>query len=388
MKRTVMRVLGLVLTVGGAIAFGVSVYMLVKHVPGGYACTGDGCPVEAPAGVAHTLKVWEPLVPVGIVGFVAGIFLLVFSGQLAQLDRGEISAVDYGAIVNQPGGKSFGTVYMFVALFELGLGGFFLFLAAANRTVRGGFILTGGLLAVVGVIFLWAWLRIRGRRAEAQVLEASGQPGTATVTKVTQTGMYVNGQPVLGIDLQVNAPGRPAYAAHVREIVPLIGLANVQAGETYPVKVDANDPRKILVEWQGGGAAQTDPFALLQQAGQSGGWNVAGAGTPVVQGPTTLTFQGPGQATPSVMAQPGRPIAGGVTGQATVLGVQSPGVNIGGTQLFVLELQVAPSDGRPAYQVMHPVLVPAAQVPKVVQGATVPVTIDPQNPSNVVPDFS
>src|SRR6266516_4872001 len=139
MKRSVFRTLGIVLTAGGAVLFFVAIYMLVKKVPGGYACTGDGCPVQAPPAVAHTLKVWEPLVPVGIVAFVGGIFLLVFSGQVAKLERGEITAVDYGAIVNQPGGRSFSTMYLLVGLFELVLGGFFLFLAAANRTVRGSF---------------------------------------------------------------------------------------------------------------------------------------------------------------------------------------------------------------------------------------------------------
>src|SRR5436309_1236424 len=99
MKRTIVRVIGVVLTVGGAVVFGISIYQLVKRVPGGYACTGAGCPVQAPPDVAHTLRTWEPLVPVGIVAFVIGVLTLAFSGQIAKRERGEIEAVDFGAII-------------------------------------------------------------------------------------------------------------------------------------------------------------------------------------------------------------------------------------------------------------------------------------------------
>ena len=404
MKRTVLRVFGLLLALAGLAALGIGLYGVLHNLP---------TAAETAADSTSKISKNVPLIGGGIAGLVVGIIIFSFSSRL-MASGGRTAAVDYGAIVNQPGGRSYGNMYLYVGILELVLGAVFLVVGLSNS--QGGLLATGAILALTGVIFLGLYIRIRRRRAEAQQLEQTGLAATATVTGITQTGMYINEQPVLGIDLQVTAPGKAPYSVHVREMVPFIMLARVQAGQTYPAKVDPNDPEKILVEWQQGGMAGagapfggmpgafagmpgafgttmpagTDPFAFgtAQPAPQASGWNIGGVAPMVVQQPPSVTYQWPGQPSPMPVNPMGTQIPGGVPGQATILSSTTAGMDLGGQQLYVLQLQITPSDGRPTYQVTHPVMLPIAQASRVQQGATIPVTIDPSNQNNVVPNLS
>src|SRR6266540_161849 len=401
--RTFLRVFGLLLAVAGLAALAIGLYGVFHNLP-----TANDFGSDSTSKVGKNV----PLIGGGIAGIVIGMIIFTFVGQLMS-KSGTTRAVDLGAIASQPGGRSYGNMYLFVAILELALGGVFL---AIGLSGNGGLLFTGAILAVVGIIFVVVYLRIRRRRAEAQQLEQTGLSATATVTGITQTGMYINEQPVLGIDLQINAPSRAPYSVHVREMVPFIMLTQVQAGRTYPAKVDPNDPEKILVEWQQGGMAGagapfggmpgafagmpgafgttmpagTDPFAFgtAQPAPQASGWNIGGVAPMVVQQPPSVTYQWPGQPYTMPVNPMGTQIPGGVPGQATILSSTTAGMDLGGQQLYVLQLQITPSDGRPTYQVTHPVMLPIAQASRVQQGATIPVTIDPSNQNNVVPNVS
>ena len=69
--------------------------------------------------------------------------------------------------------------------------------------------------------------------------------------------------------------------------------------------------------------------------------------------------------------------AGGVGGTAVVRTIRDTGVNMNGSRLFVLGLDVNVT-GRPQYQLPnHTVWVPTGQVDRVKQGATVPVRAHP-----------
>ena len=77
-----------------------------------------------------------------------------------------------------------------------------------------------------------------------QVPNFNGQPG------VTQTGMYLNEQPRIKMDMLVQLPGQTPYAAEHSEFVPLILLSRVQPGATLPVKVNPAQPGKVVIDWQ------------------------------------------------------------------------------------------------------------------------------------------
>ena len=75
---------------------------------------------------------------------------------------------------------------------------------------------------------------IVGRRAAAtDALLATGTAGTATITGLTQTGMYVNENPQIRMQLLVSLPGQTPYATQHTEIVPL--YARLSAAEQHRV---------------------------------------------------------------------------------------------------------------------------------------------------------
>jgi hypothetical protein len=73
--------------------------------------------------------------------------------------------------------------------------------------------------------------------------------GTATVVALTDTGMLVNADPVVMLDLSVTVEGRDAYAVRIRQIVGKLYVARLRPGATLPVVVDAQDPYQVTIQW-------------------------------------------------------------------------------------------------------------------------------------------
>ena len=92
-----------------------------------------------------------------------------------------------------------------------------------DRSPAGSCSSSASALIIAGVI----WLR---RSADKDRISTTGLAGTGQITGLTQTGMMVNNQPVVKIDMLVTVPGRQPYPASVREIVPLILLGSLGAG--------------------------------------------------------------------------------------------------------------------------------------------------------------
>ena len=137
-----------------------------------------------------------------------------------------------------------------VAVFELGLAAVFVVAGTMASGARAGLYLTSGILAVVGLGLLTGAAVIGSGVARVERIDATGTPGSATITGVTQTGGYMNGSPRLALDLSVQLPGRPAYPATVTQFVPLILLSRVTPGQTLAVKADQQDPSKLVLDWE------------------------------------------------------------------------------------------------------------------------------------------
>ena len=140
--------------------------------------------------------------------------------------------------------------FLAVAIFELGLAGFFLFMGfSAPYGVNGGLVLTAGILGVIGILCLVIGIISLQRKVTIDRINDSGITGTATVTNVTQYSMYVNGNPMLKMTLDVNVPGQPRYTATRTEVVPMILLSRVTSGARLPVKVDPQNQKNVVIQW-------------------------------------------------------------------------------------------------------------------------------------------
>lgn len=83
---------------------------------------------------------------------------------------------------------------------------------------------------------------------QAQALMATGVVGQATIGAVRDTGMTVNDNPVVELDLQVTSPSAPApYPVTHRQMISRLQVAQLQPGATVQVRVDPANPQALIL---------------------------------------------------------------------------------------------------------------------------------------------
>ena len=86
--------------------------------------------------------------------------------------------------------------------------------------------------------------------AEQALLE-SGTPGRATITRFTDTGVLVQFNPQVVLDLTVAVGGRPSYDLRLTTTVPPHHFGRLQAGADLDVRVDPAQPQHVAIDWSG-----------------------------------------------------------------------------------------------------------------------------------------
>jgi hypothetical protein len=144
-------------------------------------------------------------------------------------------------------GRRSGRIMLVVALFELALAGGFWLLSGLVPDAREGMLITAGILGSTGIVLVVVAIVLLRRAAATDRISAMGVAGTGQIMGLRQTGVLVNGQPQVELDLLVTVPGRTPYRVKAREIVPLIMLNRLQG--TLPVRVDPARPETVVVQW-------------------------------------------------------------------------------------------------------------------------------------------
>jgi hypothetical protein len=127
---------------------------------------------------------------------------------------------------------------------------------------------------LVGVIYL-----VINRRTDRKLaLRQTGLPGTARVLDMTQTGVYINENPQVKMNLQVQAQGLAPYQCEIKATVPLIAIGMLGTGRPLTVFVNPNDHEDIFVDWSN----QTAAAAMASMPG-----------APVTAGSIPFTFAFP-----------------------------------------------------------------------------------------------
>ena len=75
----------------------------------------------------------------------------------------------------------------------------------------------------------------------------TGRQGTATVTALRDTGLTVNDDPQVELDLDVSIDGTPVYPVTHRQVISRLAIAGFRPGATVPVRVDPQDPRTLVL---------------------------------------------------------------------------------------------------------------------------------------------
>ena len=82
-----------------------------------------------------------------------------------------------------------------------------------------------------------------------QQLLTSGTPGKATIKGFTDTGVLVNFNPQVVLDLEITLEGKDAYTTQLTTAVPQMQIPLVQPGNKVGVRVDPADPSSIAIDW-------------------------------------------------------------------------------------------------------------------------------------------
>jgi hypothetical protein len=99
---------------------------------------------------------------------------------------------------------------------------------------------------VLPIIVLVRWLR--GSVERSRIL-ASGIPAQATIMRIWETGLRVNGRPQVGFQLHVHPPqGLAPYVAEASMVISELMIPRIQPGATIPIKLDPADPRKVALD--------------------------------------------------------------------------------------------------------------------------------------------
>ena len=144
-------------------------------------------------------------------------------------------------------GRRSGRILLLVALLEIALAGGFWLLSGLVPGGREGILIAAGILGSTGIVLVAVAVVLLRRAAATDRISAMGVVGTGQIMGLRQTGVLINGQPQVEMDLLVTVMGRSPYRAKVKEIVPLIMLNRLQG--TLPVRVDPARPESIVVQW-------------------------------------------------------------------------------------------------------------------------------------------
>lgn len=74
-----------------------------------------------------------------------------------------------------------------------------------------------------------------------------GRLATATITAFRDTGLTVDDDPTVELDLSVSVDGAEPYAVTHRQTISRIALPSLQPGATVPVRVDPIDRTSLTI---------------------------------------------------------------------------------------------------------------------------------------------
>lgn len=259
---------------------------------------------------------------------------------------------------------------LIVGVLELVLGTGFIVGSFAIPFVGTGFLITGVILSGVGVVMLLVGAKATARYGEAQRLKAQGLDGAASITSMTQTGVTLNEQPQVRLELSIAVAGQAPYPVSVTEYVPLIALGRLTSGAPLPVKVDPINPQNIIIDWSSAGPVMQAPMTATP--GSVAGRNISA--TPGIVNQVASQGGFPTEAEMESRRQRLRQI--GIRGAAVIQSATDTGQRIGSHRVIVVDMVVTIA-GETTDIMASAAAVPDAYADKAVAGMIVPIKVDP-----------
>jgi hypothetical protein len=100
----------------------------------------------------------------------------------------------------------------------------------------------GGLFTAIPFVFIFISLIIALRkRNKIKEMITYGKQGTAKILKMSDTGVTINDNPRVKLELEISIPNYPTYLAQKTLVIPIINIPQVQPGLTVDILADPED---------------------------------------------------------------------------------------------------------------------------------------------------
>lgn len=85
--------------------------------------------------------------------------------------------------------------------------------------------------------------------SEAKRLQEAGTPATARILKIWDTGITVNDDPVIGMEVEIAREDGSVYTATIpKSLVSRLDVPQFQPGMSVGVRIDPQDPAKVAID--------------------------------------------------------------------------------------------------------------------------------------------
>ncbi len=250
---------------------------------------------------------------------------------------------------------------------------------------RYGLVFTGVFMLLFGLFFYRIGARIGKLVWTGRKVLETGRPGRGTITKMWETGVTINDQPVFGFELDLEVEGVPAGPASVQQVVPRMLAGAVLPGHSVAVKVDREDATEVVIDWS---------EAPVPAAGAAGSGPPGAADVAAALGAALRRQGGEGVNPPESAAdllRTGRRGTGRLTSVADVgeigeLGLAGDDRELEDDRLYVIGLDVK-LPGRSPYPVQLGHRVPDRLIGRVGPGLDVVVAVDRDDDGSVAIDW-
>ena len=86
----------------------------------------------------------------------------------------------------------------------------------------------------------------------AKELQATGIAAPAEILRIWDTGITVNKDPVIGMEVEVRPTDRPPYKAKIeKSLISRLDVPQFQPGKVIQVRFDAKEPGRVAIDVYG-----------------------------------------------------------------------------------------------------------------------------------------
>lgn len=133
---------------------------------------------------------------------------------------------------------------------------------ALGGDARAALLIVALSVGTTGLVFAWVGRKLGRVSSLDRQLRAIGVPGSATITSLRETGVAVNGSPVIEFGLKVDVTAHAPYSVAIKQRAPRLLMGSFPPGSVVAIVADPADAQHLAIDWeQGVDPVQRSPLA-------------------------------------------------------------------------------------------------------------------------------